>query len=205
MPRGSTGQRVRTRTRLLEAALNAFAERGFYGASIEYICEQAGFTRGAFYSNFPSKDELFFALFDAHGDQIIARLRAALEESRKSNDPVARFVALIDKKDDEERRWYLISTEFTLYAIRETAAAAPLAEHDARIRREAVDVINELMAISGRELLIDAEIIARMASAVQEGAAAQAYVEPDHIDAQLMERLLLPAILRTYSRPRTHD
>ncbi|WP_198536936.1 TetR/AcrR family transcriptional regulator [Mycobacteroides chelonae] len=201
MPRGSTGQRARTRSRLLEAASKAFADRGFYGASIEYICEQAGFTRGAFYSNFPGKDELFFALFDAHGDQIIARLRAALEHSRESNDPIGRFVSLIDRKGDEERRWYLISTEFTLYAIREPNAGALLAERDARIRQEAVGIINELMSIAGRELTIDVEIIARMASAVLEGAAAQAYVEPDHIDAQMMERLILPALLRAFSRP----
>lgn len=75
MPKGLTKRRPRTRARLLEAALAVFAERGFHGTSIEDICQQAGFTRGAFYSNFASKDELFLALFDAHTEQVLDRLR----------------------------------------------------------------------------------------------------------------------------------
>jgi AcrR family transcriptional regulator len=46
----------------MAAASEVFAESGFDGASVEAICERAGFTRGAFYSNFASKEELFFGL-----------------------------------------------------------------------------------------------------------------------------------------------
>ena len=54
--------RENTRARLLQAAHEVFAEVGLDAASVETICERAGFTRGAFYSNFESKDELFLAL-----------------------------------------------------------------------------------------------------------------------------------------------
>jgi len=47
----------------MQAATTLFAERGFGQVSIEQICEAAGYTRGAFYSNFDSVDELFFALY----------------------------------------------------------------------------------------------------------------------------------------------
>ena len=57
-----TRSRENTRARLLEAAHEVFAEVGLDAASVEAICERAGFTRGAFYSNFESKDELFLAL-----------------------------------------------------------------------------------------------------------------------------------------------
>lgn len=73
----------------MQAALDVFADRGFHGASIENICEKAGFTRGAFYSNFAGKDELFFTLFDASSEQLLTQLRAALDECRKSPDPSA--------------------------------------------------------------------------------------------------------------------
>jgi AcrR family transcriptional regulator len=53
-----SARRQATRERVLEAAGEVFAERGFHGASVEDICERAGFTRGAFYSNFSSKDDL---------------------------------------------------------------------------------------------------------------------------------------------------
>ena len=69
MPR-STGRRRRTRSekkaetrdRLLDAAAEVFVRRGFQGASVEEISAEAGFTRGAFYSNFESKEQMFVEL-----------------------------------------------------------------------------------------------------------------------------------------------
>ena len=60
--RAGSRRREQTRARLLDAAHEVFAEVGMDAASVEMICERAGFTRGAFYSNFESKNELFLAL-----------------------------------------------------------------------------------------------------------------------------------------------
>src|SRR5829696_9814396 len=60
-----TARRAPTQERLMAAAVLVFAERGIIGASVEEICEAAGFTRGAFYSNFADKDELVLALIQA--------------------------------------------------------------------------------------------------------------------------------------------
>jgi AcrR family transcriptional regulator len=70
-------RRAQTRDRLLVAATHVFAERGVIGASVEEICEAAGFTRGAFYSNFADKDALVLALIE----QSIASQYAAAETS----------------------------------------------------------------------------------------------------------------------------
>ena len=59
-----SARRSATRDRLVDAALGVFAEKGVVGASVEEISEAAGFTRGAFYSNFESKDELCLAALD---------------------------------------------------------------------------------------------------------------------------------------------
>jgi AcrR family transcriptional regulator len=66
-------KRARTRAALLDAAERTFVERGLLGASIEGIAEAAGYTRGAFYSNFESKEELFAALLQ---DRVYTRYRA---------------------------------------------------------------------------------------------------------------------------------
>ncbi len=58
----TTRRREATRQKLLDAAAQVFAEVGLDAASVEAICERAGFTRGAFYSNFETKDELFLEL-----------------------------------------------------------------------------------------------------------------------------------------------
>src|ERR1700712_894698 len=67
-------RRAETRDKLLAAAADVFAERGFGRATVEEVCERAGFSRGAFYSNFDSLDELFFALYsDSGADVVLAR------------------------------------------------------------------------------------------------------------------------------------
>ena len=68
-----TARRAQTRERLLAAAVAVFADRGINGASVEEICEAAGFTRGAFYSNFADKSELVLALLEAQHDRSVRR------------------------------------------------------------------------------------------------------------------------------------
>ena len=55
--------------RLVEAAITQFAARGIDATSVEQLCDAAGFTRGAFYSNFASKDDLCTAIIEACGAQ----------------------------------------------------------------------------------------------------------------------------------------
>ena len=62
-----------TRDKLFEAAARVFEDQGIGGASIEAIAAAAGFTRGAFYSNFKSKDELIIAMIEDHVEQSIRR------------------------------------------------------------------------------------------------------------------------------------
>ena len=79
---GTTGRvtrrRVRTRANLLDAAFSVFAAKGFGHVSIEEVCEAAGYSRGAFYSNFSSLDELFFALYRERADLIAEQVSGAL-------------------------------------------------------------------------------------------------------------------------------
>src|ERR1700712_1924464 len=72
--------RVRTRPtrddtceKLFEAAARVFEEQGIGSASIETIAAAAGFSRGAFYSNFKSKDELIIAMLEDHVEQTVRR------------------------------------------------------------------------------------------------------------------------------------
>ena len=66
-------RRAETVERLLDAALETFAEIGFAAASVEDICRRGGFTRGAFYSSFRTKDELFAALFERETARNLSR------------------------------------------------------------------------------------------------------------------------------------
>jgi AcrR family transcriptional regulator len=73
-----TKRRAQTRARLLDAAFRVFAAKGFGAARIDDVCAAAGYTRGAFYSNFATLDELFFALYDERAAIIAAQVAEAL-------------------------------------------------------------------------------------------------------------------------------
>lgn len=69
-----TPRREATVSRLVEAAITQFSARGIDATSVEQLCEAAGFTRGAFYSNFSSKDDLCLAIIEHYRDNIMSRL-----------------------------------------------------------------------------------------------------------------------------------
>ena len=75
--------RARTQSMLLEAAGKTFRKLGFEGAAVEDIAEGAGFSRGAFYANFESKDDLFIALLDQEMKRHCERLKAFLGAGRR--------------------------------------------------------------------------------------------------------------------------
>src|ERR1700751_5651328 len=82
-------RRAMTRTHLLEAAAEVFREEGFHGATLDEGARRAGFTKGAVYSNFKSKDDLFLAMMDdrierqfAVAPEVLTSRPSAPEEQR---------------------------------------------------------------------------------------------------------------------------
>src|SRR5215204_5628880 len=108
-----------TRSRLLEAAQKVFLLRGFHRAGLEEVAEEAGFTRGAVYSNFPSKDHLFLALLDARIEQRVRELHEAAAkrgtlEDRMRGD-ARQWTATMERRPE----WTLLLVEFWTHAARD--------------------------------------------------------------------------------------
>ncbi|MER8186156.1 TetR/AcrR family transcriptional regulator [Kitasatospora sp. NPDC094015] len=203
MPKGMTKRRPLTRAALLQAALETFAEQGFHATSIEQICERAGYTRGAFYSNFTSKDELFLALFDAHSERIVQRITELVDSIAAADLTLQRLVDALSDIDPAERDWYLVTTEFTLHAIRDPQAAQVLARHDARLRTEIARGLTEHLGRAGRALTVDPDELARLLIAIREGGLAQSYVEPEQLPPGGLERRFLAPLLTALSTERS--
>jgi len=106
-----------TRVKLIESAERVFVRIGFDAASVEQIAEEAGFSRGAFYSNFKSKDELFLELLDQKRIETQNALDTIFHEKKDANK---RFRAARDWYADQwqQRTWTVLKTEFNLRALR---------------------------------------------------------------------------------------
>lgn len=129
-----TKRRVRTRANLLDAAFAVFAAKGFGRVSIEEVCEAAGYSRGAFYSNFGSLDELFFALYRQRADLIAEQVAGALAVEGPGLD----VPAAVDRVTEVlllDRDWLLVKTDFLVHAARAPEVARTLLEHRARLRQ----------------------------------------------------------------------
>jgi AcrR family transcriptional regulator len=111
-------KQARTRAKLMRSAGKLFCRHGLEQASVDEIAQDAGYTKGAFYSNFKSKEELFLAMLDQKFGEEIKRIEAALktdespdEVARHAGEDLMRFM----RSDPEWERLYL---EFVAYAGR---------------------------------------------------------------------------------------
>jgi AcrR family transcriptional regulator len=115
--------REEIRDEVLAAASRVFARRGFHGASVEAISEDAGLSTGAIYSNFKGKEDLFLTLYDERIERRRAELRSAVVQAGGGQAGVAAAGANVAEVLANERDWFLLYFEFALHAARDAAFA----------------------------------------------------------------------------------
>src|SRR3982751_3579798 len=122
-----------TRRKLLKAAEKVFAKVGFEVARLEDIAKDAGYTRGAFYAHFTSKEDLFFALLEQQIYHHLTRIQAIMDASA---DEAAALKKLREYyvAATADRNWCMLMLEFKLFAIRHPKMRAGLAEKHRQIR-----------------------------------------------------------------------
>ncbi len=186
-------RRQQTRDHLLEAAAQVFGERGYHGASIDDIAAAAGFTKGAVYSNFKSKEDLFLALLESRFASELEDLKSVLASSDVGPGyRLSDFVTLIVEQPNDPARvtWGTLYEEFHLYARRNPEARAKLAELD---RRDVASVA-EILRTERRRLNLDAatspEDAARITLALTRGIAMMQETDPEAVDDRFLESML---------------
>jgi AcrR family transcriptional regulator len=195
-----TRRRVRTRARLLDAAFRVFAAKGFGRVSIEEVCEAAGFSRGAFYSNFATLDELFFALYRERADLIAAQVAEALAQEGPGLDVPASVdrvteVLLLDVD------WLLVKTDFLVHAARDPEVARALLDHRARLREAIADRLFRARGRTGLPAVLgDADGAAHAVVAAYDGVTVQLLLDKDVEAARVWLKQLLTALLTDGSR-----
>ena len=111
--------REEVRDRILDAALKVFAAEGFAGATIDAIGHTAGFTKGAVYSNFESKDELFLALLDRQFESRGALIATALDSGQGDTAAIAAALSRSTLESIHDQTEYqIVLIEYWLRAVR---------------------------------------------------------------------------------------
>jgi len=199
-PRRVTKRRAETRQRLLDAALLVFAEEGFGRASVEDVCDRAGYTRGAFYSNFVSIDELFLAMWEQRSAALLESVAESLESA--FNEPALSLEAGIDRILDllpVDDLWYRIEAEFTAHALRVPSLRGVMAAREAQIAETLLPFLDHALERVDRRIS-DREAFAAALVAVHDGTTVQCLIEPEDPVVRRRRRDLFLAVVRAYTK-----
>src|SRR5580693_3445622 len=177
--------RVRTRPtrddtcdKLFEAAARVFEEQGIGGASIEAIAAAAGFSRGAFYSNFKSKEELIIAMLEDHVEQSIRRSLDLLARHKNIADFIDALKTMDRSRQDPLARSPLLHMEMILFVARAEKRRPDLAKRLRARRKLIADIVETTLKNSGKTPR-NAEWTAAIVLALEDGFRLHRLIDPE--------------------------
>jgi AcrR family transcriptional regulator len=182
-------RRAMTREHLLEAAAVVFTREGFHGATIDAVAAAAGFTKGAIYSNFKNKDDLFLALLDDRLSRQFALVETVLENPAPNTpgDQQARMEDFVWPVMDSDE-WTLLYLEFVVYAARNPEARARLAESARESRRVVVEIRERDYLDKNPDF--DIEEFATLSLALFNGLGIDRLIDPDAVTKKTLSEAL---------------
>lgn len=179
------------RRALLDAAARVFARQGIEGSSLDDVAADAGFTKGAVYSNFGSKEGLVAALAE---DRTSAYLDLGLEAVDDLDDTLAvRAQVLGDRltaAGDEQRDWHLLFFELWQRAVRSDDVDGAFRDRRAALHAAVAAAMEDQAAQAGATLPMPATELATLLMALSNGLAMERMVAPEDVPDDLMGRVL---------------
>ena len=169
-------RRDRTRERLVSAASEVFAERGIAAATIDEITAAAGFTKGAFYSSFDSKEELFILVIERRYEDVLESTQEPANPSHMAAEPghidgpiLGSLMQEIMSRVHDERTQQLLRSEATQLALRDDGLRKRYVEVRNKVRERLAKVLASGVNRIGRRLLVSDDQAIRLLLAVYEG------------------------------------
>lgn len=181
--------RDQTRQRLLDAAQSIFLTKGFVAASVEDIAELAGYSRGAFYSNFASKSELFLQLLKRDHENVMGDMRAIFEagETRQQMEDSVLHYYSTHFRDNE---CFLLWMEAKLQAARDPEFRVGFIACMGELREATTEYIRQFSERVGTPLPLPARELAIGLLALSDGMQFSFAFDPQNVSAETTESVL---------------
>jgi AcrR family transcriptional regulator len=181
--------RDETRDKLFGAAARMFEDHGIGGASIEAIAAAAGFSRGAFYSNFASKDELIIAMLEDHVEQSIRR-NLDLLAKHKNLDFLDALRSMDRSRQDPLGRSPLLHMEMILFVARAEKRRPELAKRLRARRKLIADIVETTAKGSGKPGSLNPSWTAAVVLALEDGFRLHRLIDPETTPADSFLRAI---------------
>ena len=177
-----------TRAALVRSASRLICELGMHGASIDRIAADAGYTKGAFYVHFASKEDMFLTLLDEHFAAEVARLDTVLQgvgdPAQEARAAAEGFLARVDS----EPEWRGLYRELVAHAGRNEAFREQFAARERDLRERMATVFERWASDLGATPALPARDVAAMAMFMADGFLLNRTIEPD-LDPELYGRM----------------
>ena len=192
-------RREQTRQDLLTAAEACFVTSGFHATSVDQVAERAGYTKGAVYSNFASKEDLFFGVYQRRVDHVITEVVPGLRQAGPERGFDWLATATIQRRNSDDG-WLAVFFEFWAHVLRHPELRSRFAESHTRFLEPLTDGVRQLAADRGRTLPSDltAFQVVLAWNAMEVGLGLERLTQPEDVDVELARRmgsLLLDAVL----------
>lgn len=178
-----------TRERLLDAAQAIFMKKGFVATSVEDIAAAAGYTRGAFYSNFSSKSELFLELLRRDHETMQAGLRAIFASAASREEMEARVLQYYSSLH-RENKCFLLWVEAKLVAVRDGRFRLRFNAFMHEKLEQLSAYIREFSARVGTPMLMEPERLAIGLMGLCDGVQFFYTVDPQNVPTEMAEAVL---------------
>ncbi len=184
----------------MEAAISVFARSGFDRATVDEIVREAGFSKGAFYVHFESKEDLFWAMLEERISRQQDTFRRAVGHTQPVADNVRTILSGVFSLLRDDPLWGSLFAEFGAHALRNEKVRQRLATMYERWRELIAEILNESRELGRIRTDIDVDLIATVLIAATEGSIMQSRLAPDTVR---LDELLEPltTVLAEWLRP----
>ena len=184
-------KRAVTRASLLRAARKVFGRRGYYGASLDEIADEAGFSKGALYYNFGGKEGLFVALLEERLEERVRIIREAFETERTAAGAMRETGRRYMESLEQRREFLVLYFEFWAHAVREPKFRRHLVAKLREARRELAALLEDWGDELGISAPSEAERFAIAANALAVGLSVEKSVDPEGVPDDLFGAMLI--------------
>jgi AcrR family transcriptional regulator len=197
---------ARTRADLVGAADRLFSGNGFHATSLDAIADEAGYTKGAVYSRFASKEDLFFAVYEQRAERGIAEMKRELAAAGGGGPGLdALALAAAQRRGHYDDDWLAVFFEFWAHVVRRPALRARFAEIHLRVQGPLVEALESDARARGYVLPDDPRKLTVAVYSMQLGLSLERLTVPELVDERLglrMGRLLLDDLARAGTETR---
>jgi AcrR family transcriptional regulator len=198
-------RREQTRQELLSAAEACFVSRGFHASSVDEVAERAGYTKGAVYSNFASKEDLFFAVYERRVERALTEVVPGLRQAGAEHAFDWAATGAVERRDRDDG-WLAVFFEFWAHVLRHPELRDRFAAIHARFLEPQAEAVRALA--EDRGLALPADVTAGQVvlawNAMELGLGLERLTQPQAVDGAMGRRmgwLLLDAVLGAAQPP----